>query len=160
MRKLVVKLFAMDKIVVFDTFYNPIEANIVKARLIDSGIQCFLSDENTITINPLYTQALGGVRLRLFERDVELARSILEQDMQIPEEANEEIVQPAQNAITCSSCGSGEVGYVQATKKRFGLFTTIMSLLLMIYPFKVKKTHHCFNCGHEFDHLSEVNAVV
>lgn len=70
----------MDKIVVFETYYNPIEANIVKARLIDSGVQCFLSDENTITINPLYTQALGGVKLHLFERDVAMAKTILQDE--------------------------------------------------------------------------------
>lgn len=137
----------MDKIVVFETFYNPIEANIVKARLIDSGVQCFLSDENTITINPLYTQALGGVKLHLFEKDVELARSILQDELaEIPlsEEAE------AADIEVCPKCGSSNVGYVQATKKRFGIFTIIVSLLLMVYPFHARKTYHCFNCENEF----------
>lgn len=137
----------MDKIIVFDTFYNPIEANIVKARLMDSGVQCFLSDENTITINPLYTQALGGVKLHLFEKDAELARRILEdQGVQIPltEEAE------AATVAVCPNCGSSNVAYVQATKNRFGIFTMIISFLLMIYPFHARKTYHCFNCEHEF----------
>lgn len=137
----------MDKIIVFETFYNPIEANIVKARLIDSGVQCFLSDENTITINPLYTQALGGVKLHLFEKDAELARNILQAEAgEIPltEEAE------TATAAACPVCGSANVGYVQATKKRFGILTMIVSLLLVIYPFHVKKTHHCFNCQNEF----------
>jgi len=137
----------MDKIIVFQTYYNPIEANIVKSRLLDSGVQCFLSDENTITINPLYTQALGGVKLHLFEKDVELAKSILEdQDVQIP------LTEEAETATVaiCPKCGSSNVGYVQATKKRFGIFTIIVSFLLMVYPFHAKKTYHCFNCEHEF----------
>lgn len=134
----------MDKIVVFQTFYNPIEANIVKSRLIDAGIQCFLSDENTITINPLYTQALGGVKLHLFERDVEDAKSILKDE-------NVEIdLEEIEGAEVCPNCGSTNVGYVQATKKRFGIFTVIVSVLLAVYPFHAKKTYHCFNCGHEF----------
>ncbi|MGV3548125.1 MAG: putative signal transducing protein, partial [Pedobacter sp.] len=35
-----------DKIIIYSTFYNPIEANIVKAKLEDAGIPCFLTDEN------------------------------------------------------------------------------------------------------------------
>lgn len=137
----------MDKIVVFETFYNPIEANIVKGRLIDSGVQCFLSDENTITINPLYTQALGGVKLHLFEKDVELARRILqsgEGEIPLTEEAE------AATVAVCPSCGSANVGYVQATKKRFGILTMVVSFLLIIYPFHARKTYHCFKCQHEF----------
>lgn len=149
----------MDKIVVFETYYNPIEANIVKARLIDSGVQCFLSDENTITINPLYTQALGGVKLHLFERDVETAKSILQDEnvhMALDDavEYNDEVVslvQEEKSITACPVCGSSDIGYVQATKKRFGILTIIVSLLLMVYPFAVKKTHHCFGCGYEFE---------
>src|SRR5690349_14217064 len=108
----------MDKIVVFETFYNPIEANIVKARLMDSGVQCILSDENTITINPLYTQALGGVKLHIFENDIPLVKSILQdENIQLPHEDTEP------GAEICPNCGSNHVGYVQATKKRFSLLT-------------------------------------
>lgn len=137
----------MDKIIVFETYYNPIEANIVKSRLLDSGIQCFLSDENTITINPLYTQALGGVKLHLFQKDAEQARQLLmDQDVQMIEETESE----AENAVVCPKCGSTNVGYVQATKNRFSILTMFVSLLLLVYPFYAKKTHHCFNCENEF----------
>ena len=135
----------MDKIVVFETFYNPIEANIVKARLMDSGVQCFLSDENTITINPLYTQALGGVKLHIFEKDIPLVKDIFQdENIQLPQEETEAGVE------NCPNCGSNHVGYVQATKKRFNLLTMIVSFALMIYPFYAKKTHHCFDCEYEF----------
>ncbi|WP_461487125.1 putative signal transducing protein [Pedobacter sp.] len=30
-----------DKIIVYSTFYNPIEANIIKAKLEDAGIHFF-----------------------------------------------------------------------------------------------------------------------
>lgn len=147
----------MDKIIVFETFYNPIEANIVKSRLMDAGVQCFLSDENTITINPLYTQALGGVKLHLFERDIATARDILQDEgieaalNEVVEEDFESPTGEIQSLTTCPDCGSTNVGYVQATKRRFGLLTVIVSFLLMIYPFSVKKTNHCFDCGCEFE---------
>ncbi|MGY0036491.1 putative signal transducing protein [Pedobacter sp. NJ-S-72] len=137
----------MDNIVVFEVFYNPIEANIVKSRLMDSGIQCFLSDENTVTINPLYTQALGGVKLHLFERDAGLARSILDETFPISETAKEgEEV----GEYVCPQCGSCHVGYVQATKKRFSILTMIVSIVLFVYPFHVKKVYHCFDCLYEY----------
>lgn len=141
----------MDKIVVFETFYNPIEANIVKSRLMDSGIQCFLSDENTIIMNPLYTQALGGVKLHLFERDVDLAREILEETIPVLETSEaEKGEEKGQGEYVCPKCGSQNVGYVQATKKRFGILTMLVSIALFVYPFYVKKVHHCFNCLHEY----------
>lgn len=137
----------MDKIIVFETYYNPMEANIIKARLMDSGIQCFLSDENMITVNPLYNQALGGVKLHLFQKDAGHARELLkDQDFQIDEEP----VAEADNAVACPKCGSTNVGYVQATKNRFSILTMFVSLLLLVYPFYAKKTHHCFNCENEF----------
>lgn len=139
---------SMDKIVVFETFYNPMEANIVKARLLDAGIQCFLSDENTIVINPLYTQALGGIKLHLFENDVPFAKNILSEAHEGQLEEHTAVVE--EGAILCPNCGSAEVGYVQATKKRFGFFTMLVSFLLMVYPFHAKKVHHCFHCRHEF----------
>jgi hypothetical protein len=149
----------MDKIVIFETFYNPIEANIVKERLIDSGIPCFLTDENTVTINPLYNQAVGGVKLHLFEKDASAATAVLQdEDTQstLAEEVSafdddQALVQESMlTDQVCPKCNSDHVGYVQATKNRFNIVTMLLSLLLMIYPFRVNKTHHCFNCGNEF----------
>lgn len=149
----------MDKIVIFETYYNPIEASIIKERLIDSGIQCFLTDEHTITVNPLYNQALGGVKLHLFERDIDAARGILQdEDVQITlsqevadfDESPVFIPETAKTGKSCPKCGLAEVGYVQATKHRFGILTTIVSFLLLVYPFHTRKSHHCFNCEYEF----------
>lgn len=149
----------MDKIIVFETFYNPIEANIVKSRLLDSDLQCFLSDENTVSINPLYAQALGGIKLHIFERDLEKAKAILLEEGFAPgfamsSDGGEEEVPVEEAAIVkkvCPNCGSSHVGFVQATKKRFGIFTLFISLLLLVYPFQVNKTWHCFDCEHEFE---------
>lgn len=47
-----------DKIVVYQTFSDPIDANIVKGLLDAHGIKCYLSDENIVTLNPLYSNAV------------------------------------------------------------------------------------------------------
>jgi hypothetical protein len=139
-----------DKIIVYSTYYNPIEANIVKARLEDSEIACFLSDENVATIQPLYNQAIGGVKLNVFERDVEKIDALLKEQVEFVVEEDS----PAsadETQVVCEQCGSTNVGYGQATKDRFSLWTTLISFLLLIYPFKAKQCHHCYDCGHEFE---------
>jgi hypothetical protein len=70
----------MDKIIVFETYYNPIEAHMVKSRLLDAGIQCFLADEN-MGSQIGYNQAIGGIKLNLFEKDAETAKAVLAEDL-------------------------------------------------------------------------------
>lgn len=140
-----------DKIIVYSTYYNPIEANIVKGRLEDSDIACFLSDENVATIQPLYNQAIGGVKLNVFERDVAKIDALLKEEIDINIEEEQSATETNVTQVVCEKCGSTNVGYGQATKDRFSLWTTLISLLLFVYPFKAKQCHHCYDCGHEFE---------
>ncbi len=134
-----------DQIIVHSTYYNPIEANIVKGRLEASDIPCFLTDENVATIQPLYNQAIGGVKLNVFEKDVVRINELLaENDLINIAET------PVKESAVCESCGSTHVSYGQATKNRFNWWVAIVSILLMVYPFKVNKCYHCYDCGHEF----------
>jgi len=58
-----------ENIVVYNTYDNSIQANLVKTKLDAYGIPCFLSEENFGTIFPFKNQAFGGVRLHVFEND-------------------------------------------------------------------------------------------
>ena len=138
-----------DKIVVYRTFYNPIEASIVKARLEDSGVPCFLTDENIATIQPLYNQAIGGVKLNIFERDVEQVNQILAEEPPVIME-DEAQLDTTDALMTCEKCGSTNVSLGQATKKRFSWWVTLLSFFFGVYPFKANNCYHCYNCGHEF----------
>jgi len=137
-----------DKIIVYRTFYNPIEANIIKTRLEDAEIPCFLTDENVATIQPLYNQAIGGVKLNVFEKDVEEINALLADDLalEVPEMEAEQL----EEKIACENCGSTNVSYGIATKNKHSWWVAILSILLMVYPFKVNKCYHCYKCGHEF----------
>ncbi|RZL36722.1 MAG: DUF2007 domain-containing protein [Pedobacter sp.] len=135
-----------DKIVVHSTYYNGIEANIIKGRLEDSDIPCFLTDEHISTIQPLYNQAVGGIKLNIFEKDVERVNLLLADEV-ITEAFSEEEIDAE---LVCEKCNSNNIGFGQATKKRFSFWVTIVSLLLLVYPFKAEKCYHCYNCGHEF----------
>lgn len=141
-----------DKIVLYKTFYNPIEASIVRAKLEDSGYHCFLTNENLLILNPLYNQAMGGVRLHVFESDLSEIDLLMSEgnDLAIADSSESEDKKTNDKEIICEKCGSKNVGFGQATKRRFSWWVALISILLSMYPFKVNKCFHCYDCGHEF----------
>lgn len=143
-----------DRTVVYSTYYNPMEANIIKAKLEDSGFACFLADGNVSTIQPLYNQAIGGVKLIVFERDVEAISALLAEDNSLAFESSDEIVDEktsAESKTVCERCGSTNVGYGMATDKKYSLWATILAFLTFTTPIKANKCYHCYDCGYEFE---------
>lgn len=145
-----------DRTIVYSTYYNPIEANIIKARLEDSGFSCFLADENVSTIQPLYNQAIGGVKLIVFERDVEAINALLAEDhsnmvyeyADEADETEEEVI-----AVDCTNCGSKNVSYGMATNKKHSVWATILAFLTLTTPIQANKCYHCYDCGNEFERV-------
>jgi hypothetical protein len=60
-------------------FDNYIYAHITMSMLQDAGINCYLKDEYTITIDPLLSPALGGMKLMVHPAQVQRAIELLEQ---------------------------------------------------------------------------------
>lgn len=60
------------------TYVDPIEANILKARLEAEGIAAFVFDEHLIRMNWLYSNALGGAKVKVHEDRVEAAEEIIQ----------------------------------------------------------------------------------
>ncbi len=75
-----------EEIVTFETFYDPILAEIIRTKLEANGIPCFLSDENMGSIYPVYNQGGGGIKLKAFARDVEKCKEIIADDTEPTEE--------------------------------------------------------------------------
>lgn len=71
---------ADNKIVVYKTFENPTEANIVKGPLLDAGFECFLSGENAALVYPVFNTSISGVQLHVFEKDVHAIEQFLTED--------------------------------------------------------------------------------
>lgn len=69
-----------DKIVVYTTFQDPVEANIVMARLKDAGFNCFLTGENTALVYPVFDNSISGVQLHVFENEVEDISRLLSEE--------------------------------------------------------------------------------
>jgi hypothetical protein len=61
------------------SFDNYITANIVLGMLQEAGINCHLKDEYTITIDPFLSPALGGMKIMVYEQQVQSAIELLEE---------------------------------------------------------------------------------
>lgn len=72
-----------EKIVVYKTFENPIEANIILARLKYAGFSCFLSGETTASLRPLFDASISGIQLHVFENDIEAITALLAEETEL-----------------------------------------------------------------------------
>jgi hypothetical protein len=65
-----------DKIITLNTYIDSMQAEIDLGKLQTAGIACFI-DENATGIYPLYTDALGAYKIKVFEKDLEKCRELL-----------------------------------------------------------------------------------
>jgi len=137
-----------DKIVVYQAFIDPIKAHIVKGLLVSFGIECFLSDVHMVTVNLMYSQAIGGVKLNVFQRDIEKINTLLRAEQIEPE--NIPAGEKDETGVHCPLCNSANVSYGGSVSRKFGYWHLFIPILLMIYPITMRKAYHCFDCHHEF----------
>ena len=136
-----------DKIVTFESYYDTMLAHIVRTRLEANGIPCFIADENTIGANPLYNQAVGGVKLKVFEKDIEKCRLLLASDADLHEIDHFETDEDSTTFVVCPFCASTNVGNTTENNDH-GLLSDLMNL---VNPFHSQKNWHCFTCKQDFE---------
>jgi hypothetical protein len=68
---------SMEKFVTIAIFNYPHEITILKHRLEQEEIQFFFENETMMNIVPMYSQALGGIKLKVHPEDEALAKEIL-----------------------------------------------------------------------------------
>lgn len=67
----------MEKFITVAVFNYPHEIAILKHRLEQEEIQFFFENETMMNIVPMYSQALGGIKLKVHPEDETIAREIL-----------------------------------------------------------------------------------
>ena len=65
------------KFLLLCSFDNYIPAHIALGKLQDEYINCYLQDENSVTIDPFLSNAIGGIKLMVAEAQIERAKEIL-----------------------------------------------------------------------------------
>ena len=62
------------------SFSQPMGAYLLRARLEGSGITSYVRDENMVSVDWLYSNALGGVKIDVSDEDYERALEVMESD--------------------------------------------------------------------------------
>jgi len=125
-------------------FQYSAEAQIIKGRLESEGIQAFLSDNITIDTDPLVSNAIGGVKLKVLATDALEAQHILDsiKKYSIDDEGN---------PVQCPQCDSEEVAMFSTIKDFKSFFAFLFGFLFGTLPFYSKDKYKCDNCNTEFD---------
>lgn len=135
-------------IVILNAYNNYVDAHIARGVLEEEGIHCWLQDENTLTIDPILTNAVGGIKVMVRKEDAQNAWDILER-----------IKQEQKAAVVCPECGSHNTEQVSTPRKPMNWLTTITTFFLGSYAIAVDMMYHCFDCGHEFKITEKENNV-
>jgi len=62
------------------SFNLPMDAYLLHARLEGSGIASYIRDENLVTLDWLYSNAVGGVKVDVMDEDYDQALEVMGTD--------------------------------------------------------------------------------
>jgi hypothetical protein len=124
------------------SFDNYLEANIVLSMLQDSDVNCHLKDEHIITIDPLLSPALGGMKLMVHHAHLERAWDLIET-------AEKRYLR----SVPCPICREHSLQAVSICKKHKSRLGAVASMLLNGHSVEITKVYQCSNCGYDFKEL-------
>ncbi|CAN5560371.1 hypothetical protein BH09VER1_BH09VER1_38730 [soil metagenome] len=109
------------------------DAHLLRLRLEAAGIAVFIQDENTVQVDWLLSDAIGGVRVQVGDEDVEAANLILFEDTEAPPE----------DCPMCPFCSS-----VHTTPDERPRRITVRAILLLGLPLLYPRHRwKCTSCG-------------
>jgi len=117
------------------------EAHIIKGRLLNEGIDCFLTNENFTNLMPLYNNMLGsGIQIIINERDIVKAKDIIKDK-----------IEPNNSKLICPNCGSENIGLGLGQRKVFKIFNIIIALISFFPIGNLKPKYYCKECKIEIN---------
>ena len=154
----------MEQLCTVIQFVYPHELGVPRSLLESEGIECFVRDENFVSLQPFYSNLIGGIRLQVRERDARRALQILheggfidENDGKTKSETKTET--RTSDGSSCPYCGSVEIvrkkdftGKIPAFASVFATFLIGISATQPIAFFR--KIYHCMDCGKNFKKTS------
>jgi rubredoxin len=121
------------------------EAIIFKGKLESEGIQVFMRDNNTVDSNPIYSNAIGGVKLYVKTIDFEKAQKSLS-------EVSKYSIDDDGESIKCPNCGAEKLDFSSTIKDIKSFLAFLFSCLIMLgIPFYTKYKYKCEECNFEFE---------
>ena len=126
------------------SFQYSSEAQIFRGKLESEGIEVYMRDTHTVDSNPIWSNAVGGVKLFVKTQDFEKANEILSNITPYSLDENSKL-------LKCSNCGAEEIEMVTSIKDKKTLFAFIFSLFFVLIPFYSRYRYKCNNCKFEFN---------
>jgi hypothetical protein len=124
------------------SYDNYIPANMILSRLEQEGIKAYLQDEHTVTIDPIISNAIGGIKLMVFSEQLDRAMHLI----QGFEEAYKK-------AGACPECHSTNVRFLNEPETSKNWFQSLVDKFSGTYGTGSKGSYHCYDCGNEFNDL-------
>jgi hypothetical protein len=132
-------------LITIKTFDNAISARLLKGKLESEGIACYIFDEEMVSLNPLYSGAIGGIRLEVNDYDLKFAQEIIDSIDNAPIIANDGSV------LTCPKCKSTRINNnYKSMKDAKNIIAFLISFMIMVFPFYSKSVNKCKDCRTEF----------
>lgn len=123
-----------------------IDAYLLQNYLESEDIESFILDEHTVDMNPLFSNAIGGVRLQVKEEDVERALEVIETYNFKP------YLDDQGNEIICPKCDSNRLyADFNSMKNAGSVFAAITSIFFGVFPIYRKRVYRCKECDTEFE---------
>lgn len=131
-----------EKFTLLRRFQYSSEALIYQGKLESEGIEVFMRDLNTVDSNPLYSNAVGGVKLFVRTEDFDKANEIMS-DVSLYSVDDEN--QP----LKCPECGTEQIEMENSIDGLKSFFRVVIlgAFALLFSKFKYK----CQKCKYEFD---------
>ena len=126
------------------------EAQIIKGRLEAEGIQVFLQDSVTIDTDPLVSNAIGGVKLKVRATDVIKAKHILNS-------INQFSLDDDGNAIHCPKCDSTEVHMYSTITDLKSFLAFVIGFISGTLPFSTRYKYQCEQCQTQFSTVTKLS---
>ena len=132
-----------DTFVTIARYQYSSEAQIIKGRLEADGIEVFLRDNITIDTDPLVSQAIGGVKLKVLAKDEKVAREILEsiKSYSLDDDGN---------LVKCPNCDTKQVGLYSTISDFKSLISFIIGFVSGTLPFTARYQYKCEACETSF----------
>jgi len=125
---------------VVDAFTNEIYARLAQIALDKENIESRIQDSYLVSVQPLFSQAVGGVKLLVKETDESQAKIILQQyhesEMRAAKEAESQ----------CPYCGAGHVRRLELPGWQWLFIVATLGIGGLIFY----KKFECPHCGHRW----------
>lgn len=120
------------------------EAQIIKSRLEAEGLEVFLFDQFTVDTDPLVSNAIGGIKLKVWAEDEARALRILKSisEYSLDDEGQE---------IECPICGSSKVELATTIRDVKSFLAYIYSFFNNSLSIHNREEYRCYTCKQKFD---------